>query len=265
MIHFSIITASFNSEETIKLTFDSILNQTYKEPFEYIVMDGGSTDQTPNIIKEYQIKFKKAGHINFIWVSEPDNGIYHAWNKALKLSKGNWISFLGSDDIYTPKALEVYQRAIAQNPDYEYFHSKIDVYNKGRYMRTLNSQFNEKGLPITVAHVGTFHSKELYTKEGNYSLDYKIASDYEFLLRFGEVEHYYVNQTLVEMDEEGVSSSFKTQIECYKIMLRSPFFPNILATYYFVFWGLRFYVYQIITKILGKKFIPKLKRLIRFN
>ena len=155
----SIITATYNSEKTVSETFNSILKQTYTGTFEYIVVDGNSSDNTVSIIKEFELKFKQR-NIVFKWLSESDKGIYDAWNKGLSLATGNWISFIGSDDKYTSNALQVYSQNIYDNPGIEYFHSLISVYNSNNvYLRTLKSQINEDGLPIRIAHVGTFHSK----------------------------------------------------------------------------------------------------------
>ena len=96
---FTVITASFNSEKTIDKTIESLLNQNYTN-FEYIIIDGNSKDSTLEIIKSFEQKFKEK-NITYKFISEPDKGIYDAWNKGIKLSDGEWISFLGSDDYYT--------------------------------------------------------------------------------------------------------------------------------------------------------------------
>lgn len=259
----SIITATYNSEKTVSETFNSILKQTYTGTFEYIVVDGNSSDNTVSIIKEFELKFKQR-NIVFKWLSESDKGIYDAWNKGLSLATGNWISFIGSDDKYTSNALQVYSQNIYDNPGIEYFHSLISVYNSNNvYLRTLKSQINEDGLPIRIAHVGTFHSKKLFNSNGSYSLQYKIASDYEFLVRQGFLKHKQIDEALVIMDDGGVSGSFKTNIECFKIMKRAKGFPNSLAYYYFFLWGCQFYTYLIISKLFGVKFVPKVKRFLR--
>lgn len=106
----SIITVCFNSEKSIKETISSVLNQT-KSNFEYIIIDGKSTDKTIEIIQSFENQFKLKG-ISYQWISEKDTGIYNAFNKGIKLAQGNWISFLGSDDLYMKNALNVYLRHI---------------------------------------------------------------------------------------------------------------------------------------------------------
>ena len=116
---FTIITATFNSEKTIDRTINSLLNQTILN-FEYIVVDGKSSDNTVKILKSYEEKFK-IRNIGYKWISEKDSGIYEAWNKGLMFAKGDWISFLGSDDYYVENALEMVTRASS----YRYLYSGI--------------------------------------------------------------------------------------------------------------------------------------------
>ena len=102
----SIITATYNSEKTLKATIESVLNQDISD-FEYILVDGNSSDASVDIIESYSEKFKRKG-VRYKWISEPDTGIYDAWNKGVKLATGDWIAFLGSDDFYLDGALKDY-------------------------------------------------------------------------------------------------------------------------------------------------------------
>ncbi|NCT10072.1 MAG: glycosyltransferase, partial [Flavobacteriia bacterium] len=109
----SVITVSLNSELTIEKTIQSVLNQNFTD-FEYIIVDGKSTDNTLQIIKKYESQFHQK-NIPFTWISESDTGIYNAWNKGLQLAKGDWISFLGSDDIYLEGVLAKYAKVVLSN------------------------------------------------------------------------------------------------------------------------------------------------------
>ena len=91
----SIIIATYNSEKTLRRALDSVLNQTYQD-WECIVVDGASKDNTIEIVKEYVSKDTR-----FRYVSEPDHGIYDAFNKGWKMAKGEWVMYLGSDDRYS--------------------------------------------------------------------------------------------------------------------------------------------------------------------
>ena len=92
----SIITATYNSAATLRSTFDSILQQTYRD-IDYIVIDGGSTDGTIDIIREYEPRFGRL----IRWISEPDHGIYDAMNKGIRMAKGDVVGILNSDDFFS--------------------------------------------------------------------------------------------------------------------------------------------------------------------
>lgn len=97
---FSIITPTFNRRDFLEINIKSLLNQSYQN-FEHIVIDGGSTDGTVELLKKYESQY------NMRWISEPDNGIYDAVNKGIKMAKGEIIAYLNSDDFYFPWTLEV--------------------------------------------------------------------------------------------------------------------------------------------------------------
>ena len=102
---FSIVTVTYNSEKTLKRTINSLLYQNFSN-FEYILIDGSSSDTTIEIIKSYEVAFKKR-NINYTWISEKDTGIYDAFNKGIKLAKGLFVMFLHSDDkLYDTKTLQ---------------------------------------------------------------------------------------------------------------------------------------------------------------
>jgi len=123
----SIITVSYNSALTIRDTIESVLNQTYSN-IEYILIDGNSNDNTVGIIKSYEEKFKEK-EISYKWISEPDTGIYNAWNKGLKFTTGEWIAFIGSDDCYMPDAISDYAIEISKvkNKNYDFIYSNVKL------------------------------------------------------------------------------------------------------------------------------------------
>lgn len=103
-LKFSVVTVVFNASIVIEKTMESVLNQTYK-PYEYIVIDGKSSDNTLEIVNNYRKKFIN-NNINFIVISEKDSGIYNAMNKGIKIATGDFISFLNAGDWYEHDALE---------------------------------------------------------------------------------------------------------------------------------------------------------------
>lgn len=209
----SIITATFNAGEFIEKSINSVLNQSY-DYIEYIIMDGSSTDNTLEILEKYKDKISTI-------VSEKDLGIYDAWNKGLKIAKGDWIGFLGADDTYLPDAIYNYVNKINQlNQDnLEYISSKVQLIDKKIRLKVVGKPWTwEKfRLYMTVAHVGSLHSCKFFKKYGFYNLDYKIVGDYEMLLRAKEnLKASFLNKITVNMQIGGISNNniltiFETQ------------------------------------------------------
>ncbi len=204
----SVITATFNSAQTLERTFQSLLNQQYKE-FEYIVIDGSSKDGTRDIIMRYEGVFNDNG-ISFQWISEVDSGIYDAWNKGLKLAKGKWISFLGSDDYYVENALTIYAEVLLSNPDTDLVYGNVQVMNVDEKVKIIDGEWswNTFKRHMNIAHVGSFHNNQYFKKFGVFDPFYKIAGDYELLLRKKDkLQTYHINEVLAIMSEGGVSNN----------------------------------------------------------
>jgi len=208
---FTVVTSTFNSEKTLERTLDSLLSQTFTD-FEYIVIDGDSTDTTVKILESYAPKFEEKG-ISFRWISEKDNGIYEAWNKGLKLALGEWISFLGSDDYYLQNALEVYHNLISNNEGhFDWLYSNVIYKTSEEKQRILDAVWSwesfRRNTTITPAHVGSFHNRQYFKKYGNYDTIFKIAGDYELLLRAKEdLKTLKAEETTAVMSAGGVSNS----------------------------------------------------------
>ncbi len=204
----SIIIATYNSEKTLEKSLNSLFIQTYKD-FEIIIIDGNSNDKTLNIIKHFEEKFISI-NIPFFWISEVDSGIYNAWNKGIKLTKSNWISFLGSDDTYYPDALENYIKEIRNKTNINYISSKVELINKNEeVVKLLKNPYNYKQLInyMDFAHVGSFHHKSLFEKFGFFNENYKICSDYDFFLKCGyNIKHAFLDKITAKMLNEGISN-----------------------------------------------------------
>lgn len=203
----SIITACFNSESTVKETIESLLNQSFLK-FEYIIVDGKSQDNTFDIIMCYEEKFKEKG-IQYRFISESDTGIYNAWNKGLELATGDWIAFLGSDDVYLDNALENYANLALLNKDVDFIHSKVKIFKKLSFIREINKKWNWSQFKksMNIAHSGAFHNKKYFKIYGEFDEDYKIAGDYEMLLRSKDgLKTIFLDEFTVIMQEGGISS-----------------------------------------------------------
>lgn len=194
----SVVTVVFNGAKTLRDTIESIVPQLDDEA-EFLIIDGGSTDGTVNIIREYE-------SVLSYWVSEPDRGIYDAWNKAVDVSNGEFIAFVGADDALAPGALQTYAAHIRQRPDVEYWSSRVAFGSHGRVIgRPWNwSEFRRY---MTVAHVGSLHRRDLYARYGRYDVSFRIVGDYEFLLRVGKnLKAGFVDVVTVKMGDGGVSN-----------------------------------------------------------
>lgn len=201
----SVIIATYNVEKTLQDCLDSVQGQTYRN-LEIIVIDGGSTDRTLNIIQ-------KNLPIIGSWVSEPDAGIYAAWNKGLAMANGDWIGFLGADDRYHPDALERYMQAMHNHPEhaFEYISSKVEFTLPGLHRsRVIGSAWNWAAFRkyMNVAHVGSLHHRLLYERYGNYDNSYALCGDYELLLRPGrDLKAGFVDAVTATMRGGGMSNS----------------------------------------------------------
>lgn len=207
----SIITATYNSAETINDTIKSVLCQTNKD-FEYIIVDGGATDETIDIVKSYESEF--SGRLK--WVSEKDKGIYDAMNKGIKMASGDIIGILNSDDYYTSDdILQTIADAFkCQNVDAIY--GDIHFIKDGvpdkcvrYYSSRLFSPFWLR-FGFMPAHPSFYCKRDVFDKSGLYRLDYKIGSDYEMMVRLfrkHKISSRYVPKDFVTMRTGGASNS----------------------------------------------------------
>lgn len=216
----SIITATLNSESTINRAIESVLAQTYSN-FEHIIVDACSNDRTIEIVKSYEAQYK--GRLK--WISENDKGIYDAWNKGVNLSDGDWICFLGSDDVFLPNALELYKNYIENNPKCNFVLSRFNLVSKS--LEVLST----RGLPWSsamkrycfIGHAGSFHKRELFELNGLFDISYKISGDYELLLRnYNDIIPGFFPDITVNMMVGGVSNTLisKQAKEGYRIRLK---------------------------------------------
>jgi cellulose synthase/poly-beta-1,6-N-acetylglucosamine synthase-like glycosyltransferase len=170
----TIITVTKNSERFLETTIKSVINQTNKN-FEYILIDGGSTDSTLNIIKKYQ------NRINY-WVSEDDKGIYSAFNKGLSLAQGEYIGFVNSDDKLKKKALSILGKYIKQYPDLDFFFGTVKKHWGVLHGYKPWKIFYSWGF-YTSHSTGFYIKKKSAKKIGYYNLKYKYSSDFDYLYR----------------------------------------------------------------------------------
>lgn len=200
----SIITVSFNAVLTIEKTILSVVSQTYSN-IEYIIIDGSSIDGTIDVIKKYEDKIS-------YWISEPDNGIYDAWNKGLKKATGEWICFLGADDQLVNNHTEIYVNYILDaKEELDYVMSNVDLVDKsGCFIRTIGKPYKWNAFKkrMCCLHTGSMHSIKYFDKYGKFDTKYKITGDYEILLRAKDnLKVGYIDKSTVKMQVGGISDS----------------------------------------------------------
>ncbi|QMW01848.1 glycosyltransferase family 2 protein [Spirosoma foliorum] len=239
----TIITAVYNAEKYLDSCISSILNQTYKN-FEYIIIDGGSTDSTLSIIKKYQNQLTH-------WVSEPDKGIYDAWNKGLAKASGDWIAFVGADDQLYPDALYSYVQHIVHHPNQnmlDFVSSRIELVNMDLSLIEVVGEtweWERFRHQMITWHVGTFHSKQLFIKYGFFDTEYKISGDYELLLRAkNQLVTSFIDKITAKMRVGGVSSVnlFKASSETYRAKIKNDAISLVKGNLLMVFDKLRLFI-----------------------
>lgn len=206
----SIITATFNSERFLENTILSVINQSYSN-IEYLIIDGASKDNTLKIVDKYKEKIS-------VCISEPDQGIYDAFNKGIHLATGDVIYFLNSDDyLCHERIIEEVVTIFAKNPDLSIVYGNIVILDE-----TINHSFI-KGKQITLddlkkgympPHPAFFARKELFYRFRGFDQEYKSASDLDFIIncfKYYSNYSFYINKEIAVFRLGGLCSHFKTQ------------------------------------------------------
>jgi glycosyltransferase involved in cell wall biosynthesis len=203
----SVITAVYNNRETVADALESALGQTHGE-IELVVVDGGSTDGTLQVLNSF-------GDRLAVLVSESDRGIYDALNKGLRLATGEVVGFLHSDDIYADA--QVLERVAAEfaNPDVEAVYGDLVYVRKNspdqvvRYWKSGMFDARKLRRGWMPPHPTLYVRRSVYERLGNFDTDYRIAADYDFMLRLlgqSGVQPVYIPEVLVKMRLGGASN-----------------------------------------------------------
>jgi glycosyltransferase involved in cell wall biosynthesis len=199
----TIITSTYNADFSLEKCIGSVRAQTYPN-YEFIIVDGGSTDKTLDIINNNLDCITK-------WISEPDNGIYDAWNKGISMSNGEWMCFLGADDeLYENSLTVMISELLKTTEPIDYISGKTDIYIENRYLKTTGEPFkwNKFKNFMNTGHNASLHSRYLYSIYGLYNTSFSSSGDYELLLRVGSsLKCLYVNAITSKMSLGGISNS----------------------------------------------------------
>ena len=238
----SLITVTYNSCKTLSETLQSVLNQTYSN-IEYIIVDGASKDDTVAIIKEYEPKFN--GKLK--WISEPDKGLYDAMNKGIGMATGDVVGILNSDDFFTSNdVLSTVADAFKNPNDPDAIYGDVHYVNDGDLAKQVryysSKQFTRKRMcrGYMPAHPSFYVRRDCYTKYGTFDTSYRVAADFENLLRLIYVHNIkikYIEKDFVTMRTGGASSSgFVSYKRIIKVHFRAFRKNNVPVNYVLYFW-----------------------------
>lgn len=241
---FSIVTICFNNKVGLEMSIESVINQTFNN-YEFIIIDGGSTDGTIDILNKYSSKFAYC-------VSEKDNGISDAFNKGVKNSKGDWILFLNSGDIlFNPSVLELFaQNILTDNVLQQIYYGKILIENHNKKFEfggdfNINTFTKRMNLP----HQAIFFNKDFFNFYGYFDEKFKLAMDYELLLRPTTYNYKFINVVVSKMAQGGVSQNNIHRI--YREYLIAKLLNTKKNVFILVFEYCYYYIIYLFLKILG--------------
>jgi glycosyltransferase involved in cell wall biosynthesis len=209
MIQFSVITINFNNASGLEKTIQSVINQTSKN-FEYIIIDGGSTDESNEIINNH------SNNITY-FISEKDKGIYDAQNKGIKIAKGNFLIFLNSGDCFADSNVLKDVEQFNSGKQVKLIYGNTNLINKDDSITklippdTLNLNFWYMN---TLNHQAVFAHKSLFNEIGNFSMNYRFASDFEFIFKAYRKypnDFIHADLTVCIYDNSGLTSNVETE------------------------------------------------------
>jgi glycosyltransferase involved in cell wall biosynthesis len=207
----SVITIVHNGEKFIERAISSILSQSY-DRFEYIIIDGNSSDRTLEIIKKYE------NNIDF-WISEPDKGISDAFNKGFSYSRGEFIAYLNCDDWYESDILKVVAEDLKSDTTIYCGHMNLFSQFGNKKVKMHHSRPDRIFQTMRIAHPATFVPRKVFNLIGGFSSEYKVAMDYDFFLRarlkdfnFKVLEYTIANQ-LMGGNSSDLKAAFREELK----------------------------------------------------
>lgn len=197
----TIITATYNSAVSVVRAINSVMNQTnFYEGFEHIIVDGCSTDNTISTLRNFP-------HLKII--SEPDDGIYDAMNKGIRIARGKYIGILNSDDWYVENLFSMIYKTYLEDNDIGVIHGDMSIWMDNEQYHIQKYKSHQKYYCMWIRHPTCFVKKEVYEHYGIFNLKYHIQADYDLMLRFKNagVKFYYLSGVLTNFSLGGASQT----------------------------------------------------------
>ena len=239
----SIIISVLNGASVLENCLNSIINQNFDD-YEIVIIDGGSVDGTVKILEKYSHKID-------YWKSEKDFGVFDAWNKGLDKASGEWICFLGSDDVLLQDGLSKYITK-ADFPAVNFVSSRVMmVDDEGANVGSIGKpwDFYAQSAGMTVVHCGALHHRSLFDEYGTFDPTYKLSGDFDFLLRVGRnIKANFLNDITVNMCDTGQSRVQVKEVvlETSRILYKHPEFGRLYGVKHFISAHLRSLVRRIV-------------------
>lgn len=252
----SIITVCYNAQEDLARTVDSVLAQTWKK-FEYIVVDGDSTDGTKEYLNVIRSRFAEKG-IKFRYVSEKDEGIYDAMNKGTRMAAGHWVMYLNAGDLFAN--VSVLRNIFADDPDTQILYGDTLCTYQGQVRR-----YPAKSLSTLPRQMAFCHQSALIERDVAlrfpYDTSYKICADHHFFLKAYSkgLAFEYCGLPIAVYEISGVSDRHKWQAHKEQLRMQVEL-GELSITPKWILLELVFFIKLILKAILGQKFIDKVRK-----
>lgn len=249
----SVVTISYNIVTSIEKTILSVINQTYPN-IEYIIIDGGSTDGTLDIIKKYSDK------INY-WISEPDKGIYDAMNKGIHIATGEWINFMNAGDIFYDNNVINETFSLIDENSFDIIYGDLVIDSPfGLYWKRADD-LNNISKRMVFGHQASFINSK-YHKSNEYDITFKSSGDYNFFYKayFNNAKFKYIPIKVAIFDgKSGMSKDnfYIANLEDLRIYGKDKYLKNrVKLSFNFLLWKIK----RFIKTIIGKKILTTLMK-----
>jgi glycosyltransferase involved in cell wall biosynthesis len=251
----SIITINRNNKVGLHETIESVLSQSFLD-YEYIIVDGASTDGSVKIIKEYSDKVHQ-------WISEPDSGVYEAMNKGIRMSHGEYCIFMNSGDTFASPS--VLQNIFSENPTADILAGTSEENSTQKIVPPPSLHFRYL-FHNNISHQAEFIKRSLFASIGYYSENLKILSDYEFNIKasLSGATYSVLPMTVAVVEPGGLSASLVDQIDKERDIIFQRLFPSSILDDYLFWLDQSTYSHPFVEWIVNRPFLMKLlKRLLR--